>query len=283
MRSTKNEMNPAQPQSAPTAPTMIVVEHLTKTFGKVTAVSDISFEIKRGEIVAFLGPNGAGKTTTIKMLTTLLKPTSGKIELDGFSPERQPGEVRKRFGIVFQDPSLDDELTAQENMEIHAALYQIRRRDCAPRIEKLLKLFELWDRRNEPAKRFSGGMRRRLEIARALLHTPRVLFLDEPTLGLDPQTRNQLWNQVRKLNEEEGVTVFLTTHYMEEAERVAQRVAIIDHGRIVAEGSPAELKQRTNSETLEQAFLSLTGSTIRDEDASSIDQMRNFARAFRRR
>jgi ABC-2 type transport system ATP-binding protein len=262
---------------------MIAVEHLTKTFGQVVAVSDISFEIKQREIVAFLGPNGAGKTTTIKMLTTLLKPTSGKIELDGLNPERQAGEVRKRFGIVFQDSSLDDELTAQENMEIHAALYHIPHRDCVERIEKLLKLFELWDRRKEPCKRFSGGMRRRLEIARALLHSPRVLFLDEPTLGLDPQTRNQLWNQVKRLNEEEGVTVFLTTHYMEEAERVAHRVAIIDHGRIIAQGSPNELKQQTGSQTLEQAFLALTGSSIREEEASSVDQMRNFARAWRRR
>jgi ABC-2 type transport system ATP-binding protein len=263
-------------------PIMITVEHLTKTFGQVAAVSDISFEIKQSEIVAFLGPNGAGKTTTIKMLTTLLKPTSGRVELDGLNPERQPSEVRKRFGIVFQDPSLDDELTAQENMEIHAALYQIPRRDCAERIEKLLKLFELWDRRKEPCKRFSGGMRRRLEIARGLLHSPRVLFLDEPTLGLDPQTRNQLWNQVKKLNEEEGVTVFLTTHYMEEAERVAHRVAIIDHGRIIAQGTSEELKQQTKSQTLEQAFLALTGSSIREEEAGSIDQMRAMARAWRR-
>src|SRR5262245_22868199 len=159
-------------------PIMIAVEHLTKTFGQVVAVSDISFEIKRSEIVAFLGPNGTGKTTTIKMLTTLLKPTSGKIELDGLNAEREPGEVRKRFGIVFQDPSLDDELTAQENMEIHAALYQIPRRDCAERIEKLLELLELWERRKEPAKRFSDGMDGRLEIARGLLHSPRVMFLD---------------------------------------------------------------------------------------------------------
>ena len=262
---------------------MIKVEHLLKTFGQFVAVSDISFEIKRGEIAASLGPNGAGKTTTIKMLTTLLRPTSGKIELDGLDPQRQPGEVRKRFGIVFQDPSLDDELTAQENMEIHAALYHVPRRQCGERIEKLLRLFELWDRRREQAKRFSGGMRRRLEIARALLHSPRVLFLDEPTLGLDPQTRNQLWIQVKKLNEEEGVTVFLTTHYMEEAERVARRVAIIDHGHIIAEGSPSELKQQTGSQTLEQAFLALTGSSIREEEASPADQMRNFARAWRRR
>jgi ABC-2 type transport system ATP-binding protein len=226
--------------------------------------------------------NGADKTTTIKMLTTLLKPTSGKMELDGLDPASQPNEVRKRFGIVFQDPSLDDELTAQENMEIHGALYNVPRQIRAGRIEKLLKLFELWDRRLEPAKRFSGGMRRRLEIARSLLHTPRILFLDEPTLGLDPQTRNQLWLQVKRLNEEERVTVFLTTHYMEEAERVAHRVFIIDGGRIIAQGSPQELKQQTSSETLEQAFLALTGSTIREEEASSADRMRQIAKAWRR-
>jgi ABC-2 type transport system ATP-binding protein len=261
---------------------MIRVQNLTKTFGTLTAVRNISFEIKRGEIFAFLGPNGAGKTTTIKMLTTLLKPTSGTIEVDGLSPDHAPNEVRKRFGIVFQDPSLDDELTAQENMDIHGVLYNVPRQVRAERIELLLRIFELWDRRKDPVKRFSGGMRRRLEIARGLLHTPKILFLDEPTLGLDPQTRNQLWNQVRKLNEEEQITVFLTTHYMEEAERVAQRVAIIDHGSIIAQGSPLELKQQTRSETLEQAFLALTGSTIRDEEANSLDRMRNMARAFRR-
>src|SRR5215469_13099696 len=262
------------------SPVMIAVEHLTKTFGQITAVSDVSFEIKQKEIVAFLGPNGAGKTTTIKMLTTLLKPTSGKIELDGLNPEREPGEVRKRFGIVFQDPSLDDELTAQENMEIHAALYQLPRRDCAERIEKLLKLFELWERRKELCKRFSGGMRRRLEIARGLLHSPRVLFLDEPTLGLDPQTRNQLWNQVKALNEEEGVTVFLTTHYMDEADRVANRIAIIDHGKIVAMGSSQELKAQTGTASLEEAFLALTGSTIRDERADAADPLRQMAKMW---
>ncbi len=261
---------------------MIRAQNLTKMFGSLAAVRDISFQIDRGEIVAFLGPNGAGKTTTIKMLTTLLKPTSGQIALDGLDPASQPNEVRKRFGIVFQDPSLDDELTAQENLEIHGALYSVPRHIRAGRIEMLLKLFELWDRRKEPAKRFSGGMRRRLEIARSLLHTPRILFLDEPTLGLDPQTRNQLWTQVKKLNEEERVTVFLTTHYMEEAERVAQRVFIIDAGRLIAQGSPRELKQQTNSETLEQAFLALTGSTIREEEANSTDQLRRLAKAWRR-
>src|SRR5580692_6948908 len=262
---------------------MIRVQHLVKTFGDFTAVRDISFEVGQGEIFAFLGPNGAGKTTTIKILTTLLKPTSSQVELDGLNPAVQHNEARKRFGIVFQDPSLDEELTAYENMDFHGVLYKVPGKLRAERIEKLLKLFELWDRRSDFVKQFSGGMKRRLEIARGLLHTPRILFLDEPTLGLDPQTRNQLWTHVRKLNEEERVTVFLTTHYMEEADRVARRIAIIDHGRIVAQGSSAELKQQTNSETLEQAFLALTGSSIREEEASGIDQMRNMVKMFRGR
>jgi ABC-2 type transport system ATP-binding protein len=264
-------------------PSMIHVEHLVKNYGAFTAVDDISFDVEAGEIFAFLGPNGAGKTTTIKILTTLLKATSGKVEIDGLDPTTNQNEVRKRFGIVFQDPSLDDELTAYENMDIHGVLYKVPRRVRSERIEGLLKLVELWDRRNDRAKTFSGGMRRRLEIARGLLHTPKILFLDEPTLGLDPQTRNHLWTHVRKLNEEQHVTVFLTTHYMEEADRVADRMAIIDHGRIVAQGSPAELKTQTGSETLEQAFLALTGSSIRDEEASPVDRMRNMSRLWRRR
>jgi ABC-2 type transport system ATP-binding protein len=261
---------------------MIRVQNLVKKFGELVAVNDISFDVTAGEIFAFLGPNGAGKTTTIKMLTTLLIPTSGKVELDGLDPTVQQNEARKRFGIVFQDPSLDDELTAYENMDIHGVLYKVPRRVRAERIEKLLKLFELWERKDDPVKQFSGGMKRRLEIARGLLHTPKIVFLDEPTLGLDPQTRNQLWTHVKKLNEEEGVTVFLTTHYMEEAERVAHRIGIIDHGRIVAQGTPQELKDQTSTTTLEQAFLALTGSSIRAEDASSVDQMRNMAKMFRR-
>ncbi|MGD1097269.1 MAG: ATP-binding cassette domain-containing protein [Bryobacteraceae bacterium] len=261
---------------------MIRVQNLVKRFGELVAVNDISFDVQQGEIFAFLGPNGAGKTTTIKMLTTLLKPTSGKVELDGLDPAVQHNEARKRFGIVFQDPSLDDELTAYENMDFHGVLYKVPRRVRIERIEKLLKLFELWERKDDPVKQFSGGMKRRLEIARGLLHTPKIVFLDEPTLGLDPQTRNQLWTHVKKLNEEEGVTVFLTTHYMEEADRVAHRIGIIDHGRIVAQGTPRELKDQTGSETLEQAFLALTGSSIRAEDASSIDQMRSMSRMFRR-
>jgi ABC-2 type transport system ATP-binding protein len=260
---------------------VISAHELVKKFGEFTAVNRISFEVARGEIFAFLGPNGAGKTTTIKMLTTLLKPTSGSVELDGLNPVTQQNEARKRFGIVFQDPSLDDELTAWENMDFHGTLYRVPRKIRQNRIESLLNLFELWDRRDDLVKRFSGGMKRRLEIARSLLHTPKIIFLDEPTLGLDPQTRNQLWRHVRTLNEQEQVTVFLTTHYMEEAERIAQRIAIIDHGVIIAQGSPEELKRQTGSDSLEAAFLALTGSSIRPEESSGLDQMRNMARAWR--
>jgi ABC-2 type transport system ATP-binding protein len=184
---------------------------------------------------------------------------------------------------VFQDPSLDDELTALENLDLHGVLYHVPRRVRVERSESLLKLFELWERRNDPVKQFSGGMRRRLEIARGLLHTPKIIFLDEPTLGLDPQTRNQLWAQVKKLNEEERVTVFLTTHYMDEADRVAHRIAIIDHGTIVAQGTPTQLKQQTNSESLEQAFLALTGSSIRDEGADANQNLRKMAQMWRKK
>ena len=259
---------------------MISAHNLVKKFGDFTAVNDISFDVPQGEIFAFLGPNGAGKTTTIKMLTTLLTPTSGAVELDGLNPVAQQTEARKRFGIVFQDPSLDDELTAWENMDFHGALYDVPRRMRRERIEQLLKMFELWDRRNDPVKQFSGGMRRRLEIARSFLHTPKIIFLDEPTLGLDPQTRNQMWTHVKKLNDHQ-VTVFLTTHYMEEAERVAHRIAIIDHGAIVAQGTPEELKNQTGTETLEAAFLALTGSTIREEEVGGIDRMRSMSRMWR--
>jgi ABC-2 type transport system ATP-binding protein len=261
----------------------IQVTNLTKKFGDFTAVNGISFEVQEGEIFAFLGPNGAGKTTTIKMLTTLLDPTSGKIELNGLDPATHQNEVRQSFGIVFQDPSLDNEQTAWENMELHGVLYKVPRKTRAERTESLLKMFELWDRRNDYVKTFSGGMKRRLEIARGFLHTPKILFLDEPTLGLDPQTRNQLWNHVKHVNETEHVTVFLTTHYMDEADRVAQRIAIIDHGNIVAQGTSESLKEQTKSESLEQAFLALTGSNIRDESANSADQLRQVAKMWGRR
>ncbi len=259
---------------------MIHVNNLVKTFGNFTAVNDVSFDVGAGEIFAFLGPNGAGKTTTIKMLTTLLQPTSGTIRLDGLDPRTHQNDVRRRFGIVFQDPSLDGDLTAWENMQIHGVLYHVPHKVRQHRAEELLKLFELWDRRNDQVKKFSGGMKRRLEIARGFLHTPKILFLDEPTLGLDPQSRNQLWSHVRRVNEQEGVTVFLTTHYMDEADRVAHRIGVIDHGKLVAQGSPKEIKQQTGTESLEEAFLALTGSTIRDESAGSADQMRQFAKMW---
>jgi ABC-2 type transport system ATP-binding protein len=261
---------------------MIHVENLVKTFGELKAVDGVSFDVTAGEIFAFLGPNGAGKTTTIQMLTTLLTPTSGSIRLDGIDPAEHPLEVRRRFGIVFQDPSLDAELTAYENLDLHGVLYHVPRRTRAERIEVLLKSFELWDRKDSYVKTFSGGMKRRLEIARGFLHTPKILFLDEPTLGLDPQSRNQLWAQVRQINETERVTVFLTTHYMDEADRVAHRVAIIDHGRIVAQGTSQELKQQTGADSLEGAFLALTGTTIRDERADGADQMRQMVKMWRR-
>ncbi|HEX9232790.1 MAG TPA: ATP-binding cassette domain-containing protein [Candidatus Acidoferrum sp.] len=261
---------------------MIRVQNLVRRFGDFTAVNNISLEVPKGEIFAFLGPNGAGKTTTIKMLTTLLPPTSGSLELNGLDPARQQNQVRQQFGIVFQDPSLDQDLTAAENLELHGVLYHVPKKVRRERSEMLLELFELWDRRDTLVKQFSGGMKRRLEIARGFLHTPRILFLDEPTLGLDPQSRNQLWTHVKHLNETEQVTVFLTTHYMEEADRVAHRIAVIDHGRIVAMGTSQELKERTGKESLEEAFLALTGTSIRDESANSADQLRQMARMWRR-
>ena len=232
---------------------MIEVRNLTKTFGDVHAVDDISFDVARGEIFAFLGPNGAGKTTTIKMLTTLLRPTKGTLTLDGLDPGTHQNQVRQRFGIVFQDPSLDSELTAWENLQLHAVLYHVPRAARAPRAETLLKLFELWDRRHDPVKQFSGGMKRRLEIARGFLHTPKILFLDEPTLGLDPQSRNQLWTHVKHLNQTEGVTVFLTTHYMDEADRLCDRIAIVDKGRLVALDTPRALKDAVPGATAIEA------------------------------
>jgi ABC-2 type transport system ATP-binding protein len=259
---------------------MIKVQNLVRKFGDFQAVKDISFQVQPGELFAFLGPNGAGKTTTIKMLTTLLQPTSGSILIDGMDPAKQQNEVRSRFGIVFQDPSVDGELTAWENMDLHGVLYHVPRKVRHERAEHLLKLFELWEKKDQRMKTFSGGMRRRLEIARGFLHTPKILFLDEPTLGLDPQSRNQLWTHVKALNATEQVTVFLTTHYMDEADRVAQRIAVIDHGAIVAQGAPAELKQQTHTDSLEAAFLKLTGSAIRDEQATSADQMRQMARMW---
>ncbi len=259
---------------------IIKVESLVKKFKEFKAVDDISFSVEAGEIFAFLGPNGAGKSTTIKMLTTLLKQTQGNIELNGFNTLKQSSEVRRSFGIVFQDPSLDDELTAYENMEFHGVLYGVPKKLRRRRIKELLTFLELAERRDDLVKTFSGGMKRRLEIARGLLHHPKILFLDEPTLGLDPQTRNHMWSYLKDLNAKEGVTVFFTTHYMEEADRIAGRIAVIDHGKIVAAGTAADLKAQTKTDSLEDAFLSLTGKTIREEESGHLDQMRLRRRAW---
>jgi ABC-2 type transport system ATP-binding protein len=258
---------------------VITLEHVTKRFGDLTAVNDVTFDVKKGELFALLGPNGAGKSTTIKMLTTLLKPTSGKLTLAGHDVTKSQDNARKAFGIVFQDPSVDTEMTAYENMELHAALYGVKGKEIRSRIQNLMELVELWDRKNTLVKNFSGGMKRRLEIARGLLHHPHVLFLDEPTLGLDTQTRNLLWDYVKKLNREEGMTVFFTTHYLEEAEHVANRIAIIDHGELIALGTSKELAKQTNTKTLEQAYLELTGKTVRDESKSKGDEWRARHRA----
>lgn len=253
---------------------IIEVSNLTKRFGKFTAVNDVSFSVKRGQIFAFLGPNGAGKSTTIKMLTTLLTPTAGSIHINGFDAAKEKDSVRKSFGIVFQDQSLDDELTAYENMEFHAVLYGISKATRKKSIKELLSLVELWDRKDSLVKTFSGGMKRRLEIARGLLHHPKIFFLDEPTQGLDPQTRNHMWQYIRDLSENEGITIFFTTHYLEEAQEYAERIAIMDHGKVITEGSLEDLLEETKEKTLENAFLKLTGSDIREESASSVEMLR---------
>ncbi len=228
---------------------MIEVQKLTKKFKDFTAVDEVSFGVGKGEFFGFLGPNGAGKTTTIKILATLLRPTGGTARVNGYDVVRQPAEVRRSIGMVFQDPSLDDRLTARENLQLHAMLYGVPRRETGSRILELLELVGLADRQNELVRRFSGGMKRRLEIARGLLHQPGVLFLDEPTVGLDPQTRKYIWEYIAEIRQTEGATVFLTTHYIEEAE-ACDRVGIIDHGRIVALDSPAALKATVEADLI---------------------------------
>jgi ABC-2 type transport system ATP-binding protein len=244
--STINNTCPAVPrrltQDCITMTVAVHVENLTRRFNDLVAVDHISFEIGQGEIFGLLGPNGAGKTTTLSMLATMLKPTEGTATVNGIDVERDEDGVRRSIGIVFQDQSLDEELTAWENMDFHGRLYRIPTEVRNERIDELLKLVELSDRKDDIVKTFSGGMRRRLEIARGLLHHPLVLFLDEPTLGLDPQTRNHLWQYIATLSREKGITIILTTHYMEEADRLCNRVAIIDHGKIIALDTPRNLK-----------------------------------------
>lgn len=264
---------------------VIEARNVIKRFGSIEAVNDIDFEVKRGEIFAFLGPNGAGKSTTISMLTTMLRPTGGKLLLNGHDVAHEQDSARKSFGIVFQDPALEEELTAYENMKIHAVLYSIPKKEQEERIEELLRLVDLWSRKNSLVRTYSGGMRRRLEIARGLLHHPKILFLDEPTLGLDTQTRNLLWDYVEKLSRHEGMTIFFTTHYLDEAEAVADRIAIIDHGKIIATGTVKELTKQTKTKTLEDAYLQLTGKDVRDTESESNNglNMRNASRNHRLR
>ncbi len=306
-----------------------------------SAVDDVSFTVPAGQIFGLLGPNGAGKSTTIKILCTLLRPSQGLARVAGHDVVTEPANVRRSLGLIFQDPAVDDRLTARENLKIHCMIYGVPRADRRARIEDGLAWIGLTSEANQRVRTFSGGMRRRLEVARALLHRPRVLFLDEPTSGLDPQTRRAMWDRLHELRQREQLTIFLTTHYMEEAEN-CDRLAIIDHGKLVAEGSPAELKRRAGEErvtlttaddakaeeelrirfgvepqkterglefavsngeeflarlghfpvelrrlsllkpTLEDAFIALTGHSIRPDEASSKDVLRRMVRMRRR-
>lgn len=233
-----------------TAPSIIETNKLTKKFGELVAVDEVSLKIRKGEIFGLLGPNGAGKTTLISMLCTMLLPSSGTAKVNGYDILKQPGLVRKSIGIVFQDPSLDDRLTGKENLELHAMLYNIDKKTREERIEKVLQIVELKNRANDLVRTYSGGMRRRLEIARGLVHYPKMLFLDEPTLGLDPQTREHVWEYIKQLAKQEKITIVMTTHYMEEADALCNRVAIIDYGKIIALGTPKKLKNTIGGETI---------------------------------
>lgn len=228
----------------------VETRNLVKKFGDVVAVNDIDIKVRQSEIFGLLGPNGAGKTTTIHILSCMLKPTSGEAYVNGYNVMKQPDQVRKSIGIVFQDPALDDRLTGRENMEIHGMLYNVPKKVMKPRIDAALELVELTDRANHQVRTYSGGMRRRLEIARSLIHTPKVLFLDEPTIGLDPQTRERIWEYIAEMAREEKITIILTTHYMEEADKLCDRVAIIDFGEIKAEGTPEELKKQLGGDVI---------------------------------
>jgi len=322
---------------------IISVKNLTKKFDGITAVDNISFEVEEGTIFGFLGPNGAGKTTTINILCTLLSPTSGSAFIAGHDCMKESSEVRKAIGIVFQDTTLDKDLTAYENLIFHAYLYNVAKNKMRERVDNVLRFVDLYDRKDDLVKKFSGGMKRRLEVARGLIHWPGVLFLDEPTLGLDPQSRSNLWEFISELPAEHNVTIFMTTHYMEEAE-VCARIAIIDNGKIIALGTPDELKKAVGGEvvyirttdnanarkelerlfrlnvsekngelylscemgdtcipeiirtigervlsvrvqrpTLNDVFLQLTGKTIREEETSSFDSVKESVRAYRRR
>ena len=245
---------------------MISVHNLAKSYGKIEAVKGVSFDVEAGEIFGFLGPNGAGKTTTINMLCTLVKPGGGAAAVNGHDIVGEKNDVRRSIGLVFQETTLDDYLTAEQNIMFHAMAYGVPKKVRQERSKALLTLMELWDRRKGRIRTYSGGMKRRLEIARGLIHLPRVLFLDEPTLGLDPQTRNRIWEYIRDLRRKEDLTIFLTTHYMDEAEN-CDRIAVIDHGEIVALDTPDNLKSQVGGDllTLRTDDISHAESELRDK------------------
>ena len=238
---------PSQSTNGATPTPAIDVQDLVKTFDQVQAVRGVSFEVATGEVFGFLGPNGAGKTTTINMLCTLAKPTSGQARVAGHDVVTERDDVRRNIGLVFQDPTLDGYLTAAQNLRLHADLYGVQSSLVVPRMRQVMEMVGLWERKDAVVGTFSGGMRRRLEIARGLMHSPRVLFLDEPTIGLDPQTRRSIWTYIRELKEREEITIFMTTHYMDEAEW-CDRIAIMDHGQIVALDDPETLKAQVGSD-----------------------------------
>ena len=268
-----------EPAASDRTPPALECGGLTRRYGDVVAVRDVSFVVRPGELFGLLGPNGAGKTTTLHMLTTMLRPTEGTARVAGCDVVREASRVRDLIGVVFQEPALDDRLTARENLELHAVLYRIRPRWIGPLVRQTLEWAELTDRADRPVRTFSGGMKRRLELGRALLHRPRVLFLDEPTAGLDPQGRRQLWDRVATLRRQ-GLTAFVTTHNMQEAEG-CDRVAVIDRGRLLVVGSPADLRGQVAGRadaTLEDVFLQLTGRALREEEATPRDRLLSFAR-----
>jgi ABC-2 type transport system ATP-binding protein len=244
---------------------MIRITEVTKRYGNTLAVDGLSLHVRPGEIFAFLGHNGAGKSTTIKMITTALRPSSGTITVAQHDVVRDAHAVRQEFGIVFQESSLDEILTVEETLELHGVLYGMQKPLRRARIEELLQLFSIADLRRAPTSQLSGGLKRRLEIARALLHAPKILILDEPTLGLDAQARQQLWSYVQQLNARHALTVFFTTHYLEEAERFAHRVSVMHRGRLVVTGTPEEIKRQQLVGTLEAAYIRLTSESARND------------------
>ena len=243
-------------------PLAIETHNLTKSYNHLKAVDSLDISVEKGEIFGLLGPNGAGKTTTVSMLCTILKPTSGTATVNGFDLVREANKVRKSIGIVFQDPSIDDRLTGRENLIMHANLYGVPASEQRERIARILKLVELEDRANDLLRTYSGGMRRRLELGRSLIHYPNVLFLDEPTVGLDPQTRDHIWKYIKELKEAHDITVVLTTHYMDEADRLSDRIAIMDHGKIVVLDTPSKLKETLEGDVVTVRANNLEGLSI---------------------